>query len=136
MNGDVVLVATDFSMVAGHALEEGRRLAGRLGIGLELLHVREGFRGDVRWVPQAGELAWLGRAGLAFESVVVRSGTPWLEIVRYAQERLAEVVVVGTHGSTGFQPLALGTTASRLAILSPRPVVLVGPKAANGGGSG
>jgi nucleotide-binding universal stress UspA family protein len=68
--------------------------------------------------------------------VVVRSGTPWLEIVRYAQERPAEVVVVGTHGSTGFQPLSLGATAGRLAILSPRPVLLVGPKTRNGGGAG
>jgi nucleotide-binding universal stress UspA family protein len=133
VNG-VVVVATDFSAVAAQALDEGRRLAGRLGVGVELLHVKEGFRGEQEWTPRAGDLAWLGRAGIAPEAVVVRSGTPWLEIVRYAQERKAEMVIVGTHGTTGFQPLTLGATAARLAILSPRPVVLVGAKTSNGGG--
>lgn len=131
---EVVLVATDFSAVAAQALEEGTRLAGRLGCVVEILHVREGFRGGRGWDPQSADLDWLGRAGIAPESVVVRSGTPWLEIVRYAHERQAEMVVAGTHGTTGFQPLTLGGTASRLAILSPRPVMLVGAKTSNGAG--
>lgn len=120
-------MGTDFSEVAARALEEGRRLARRLGLRVELLHVREGIGGDDGWVPGPAELGWLERVGLDPEAVAVRSGTPWLEIVRYARERPAGTVVVGTHGSTGFQPISLGGTASRLAIRSPRPVLLVGP---------
>ena len=129
---EVVVVATDFSSVSAQALEVGRKLAERLSVPLELLHVREGLVRHSDWTPREDEEEWLRRAGVVLADVVVRSGTPWLEIVRYAQERPAEVVVVGTHGSTGFQPLSLGSTASRLAILSPRPVLLVGPKTRNG----
>jgi nucleotide-binding universal stress UspA family protein len=133
---EVVVVATDFSSVAAQALEVGRRLAERLMIPLELLHVREGLGRRSPWAPDADEEEWLHGAGLTQDQVVLRSGTPWLEIVRYAQERPAEVVVLGTHGSTGFQPLSLGATAGRLAILSPRPVLLVGPKTRNGNSAG
>lgn len=131
---DAVVVATDFSSVAAQALDVGRGLAARLGLPLELIHVQEGLRAARSWTPDAAQKAWLESVGLAAEMVVVRAGTPWLEIVRYAQERPADVVVVGTHGSTGFQPLSLGATAGRLAILSPRPVLLVGPKNQNGQG--
>ena len=133
---EVVVVATDFSSISTQALEVGKRFSERLGIPLELLHVREGLRPPSDWVPAEGEREWLRAAGFRPDSVVVRTGTPWLEIVRYAQERPAEVVVVGTHGSTGFQPLSLGATAGRLAILSPRPVMLVGPKTRNGSSGG
>lgn len=132
---DVVVVATDFSGIAAQAFEVGSRISERLGCGLELLHVREGLPRTSTWKPSQEEHAWLFAAGVLHSAVVVRSGTPWLEIVRYAQERPAELIVVGTHGSTGFQPLSLGATAGRLAILSPRPVLLVGPKTRNGGGS-
>jgi len=132
VSGEVVLVGTDFSAVSVHALDEGRRLAARLGLPLELLHVREGFRREGSWSPGSHEASWLTEVGLSPEEVVVRTGTPWLELVRYAQERPANVVVVGTHGCTGFQPLSLGGTSARLAILSPCPVVLIGPKSRNG----
>jgi nucleotide-binding universal stress UspA family protein len=128
-----VLVGTDFSPIAARALEEGRRLAGRLGMDIEVLHVREGSRRSLPWAPDPAVGSWLQGAGVPTDALVVRSGTPWLEIVRYAQERPTGMVVVGTHGATGYQPLALGATAARLAIMSPRPVVLVGPKATNGG---
>jgi len=129
---EVVLVGTDFSAVSVQALDEGRRLAARFRLPLELLHVRDGFRREGNWIPGSGEALWLREVGLSPEDVVIRTGTPWLELVRYAQERPASVVVVGTHGSTGFQPLSLGGTSARLAILSPCPVVLIGPKSRNG----
>jgi nucleotide-binding universal stress UspA family protein len=132
-NEEVVLVGTDFSALAAQALEEGRRLAARLGLVIELLHVREGLRRNGTWTPEPAQEQWLRAAGIPTEAVVVRSGIPWLEIVRYTHERPTGMVVVGTHGSTGFQPVALGGTAARLAIMSPRPVVLIGPKALNGG---
>ena len=132
INNQVVLVGVDFSGTAANALDEARRLAERMHLRVELLHVLEGFRREPSWTPTPSDVAWLRGAGLTPDAVVVRSGTPWLEIVRYAEDRPADLVVIGTHGRTGFQPISLGGTASRLAILSPRPVVLVSPKAKNG----
>ena len=51
-----------------------------------------------------------------------------MELVRVAGERGAQMIVVGTHGRSGFQPVALGSTAARLALLSPRPTLLVGSR--------
>jgi nucleotide-binding universal stress UspA family protein len=45
--------------------------------------------------------------------------------VRYAHEIMPAMIVVGSHGTSGFQPLSLGSTAARLAVLSPFPVLVV-----------
>jgi nucleotide-binding universal stress UspA family protein len=70
--------------------------------------------------------SWLEAIGVPASAVTVRRGTPWVELVRVAEDRGAKVIVVGTHGRSGFQPIALGSTATRIALLSPRPTVLVG----------
>ena len=61
--------------------------------------------------------------------VRTRSGVPWVEVARRARESGAVLVVVGSHGGSGFQPLALGSTAVKLALQAPCPVVVVGPRA-------
>ena len=121
----MILTGIDFSDTSGHALRHAHELAGRLGTGVEVVHVREGFR-QRPWSPSSEEEDWLAAAGLPLETLRLREGTPWVELVRVATEREAELIVVGTHGRTGFQSVQLGTTASRLALLSPRPVLLVG----------
>ena len=121
----LILTGIDFSDTSGYALRHAHELAGRLGTGVEVVHVREGFR-QRPWSPSPEEELWLDAAGLTVETIGLREGTPWVELVRAATEREAELIVVGTHGRTGFQPVQLGSTASRLALLSPRPVLLVG----------
>jgi nucleotide-binding universal stress UspA family protein len=68
---------------------------------------------------------WLQSSGVEKESLVVRSGFPWVELVRYAHESQPLMIVVGSHGTSGFQPLALGSTAGRMGVLSPFPVLVV-----------
>ena len=59
--------------------------------------------------------------------IILRSGRPWAELARAADEIDATALVIGTHGASGYQPISLGCTARRLPLLASRPVVLVGP---------
>jgi nucleotide-binding universal stress UspA family protein len=122
-----ILVGVDFSDGSARALAEARGLSARVGGELVGLHVEESFgRRDSDDGAGRAELAELAeRAGLATGSLVVRRGFAWMELVRYAREIEPMVIVVGSHGSSGFQPLALGSTAARLGVLSPYPVLVV-----------
>jgi nucleotide-binding universal stress UspA family protein len=119
-----ILVGVDFSEGSVRALAEARGLADRLGGELVGLHVEESFgrRGSDDGSRRA-ELA--ERVGLRPADLMVRRGFAWMELVRYAREIEPMVIVVGSHGASGFQPLALGSTAARLGVLSPYPVLVV-----------
>jgi nucleotide-binding universal stress UspA family protein len=48
-----------------------------------------------------------------------RSGAPAAEIVRFAAEREADLIVVGTHGRTGLKRLVLGSVAEEVVRTAP-----------------
>jgi nucleotide-binding universal stress UspA family protein len=120
----VVIVGTDFSAPAAAAVEKARLLARRLDEEVEIVHVSQCVDPE-RWEPGAAEREWLDAIGEPAERVTIRRGTPWVELVRIAEERQASMIVVGSHGRSGFQPVALGATVARLALLSSRPTLLV-----------
>jgi nucleotide-binding universal stress UspA family protein len=123
-----ILVGTDFSAGAAAALAEARRIAAPLGLELAVVHVVEGY-GAGTWRAGGEAERWLADGAVRLDDLVVRSGLPWIELVREAERTGAAMLVVGSHGRSGFQPVALGSTATRLGILSPRPVLLVNPRA-------
>ncbi len=59
---------------------------------------------------------------------VLRTGTPFLEIVKYAADQDIDVIVVGTHGRSGLTHMLLGSTAERIVRKAPCPVLTVHPK--------
>jgi nucleotide-binding universal stress UspA family protein len=124
-----VVVGTDFSEVAGKALAEAKRLAGLLGVGLAVVHVVEGAAGEA-WEESEAAAAWLTAADLRPEDLVVRFGKPWVELARYAGETFPTLVFVGSHGTSGYQPLTIGSTASRVTLHARCPVVVVSPRLA------
>ncbi|MEX0893619.1 MAG: universal stress protein [Gemmatimonadota bacterium] len=122
--GSAVVVGTDFSAAAARAMAEARSLAQRLGAPLQVVHVADGFH--VRsWEPLVDNAQWLAEAGIPPESVVVRYGVPWVELVRHAEQDRSLLLVAGSHGASGSHSMALGTTASRLATQARCPVLLV-----------
>jgi nucleotide-binding universal stress UspA family protein len=127
----MVIVGTDFSTTAASAVDRARTLAKCLRRDIEIVHVRQPPRLGA-WLPDAAEREWLMSIGELASRITIRTGTPWVELVRVAEEREALIIVVGTHGRTGGQSLALGTTAARLALLSTRPTVLVGESCVGG----
>lgn len=130
MRAGRVVVGVDFSAPAGRAVREARHLAGRLGYGMQLVHVRED-RADEPWTPDEVARQWMAREGVTSHDVTTRAGIPWVELIRLTESD-AELLVLGTHGRSGSQPLALGTTASRVVLASTRPVLLVGEREAHG----
>lgn len=52
-------------------------------------------------------------------------GLPHEKIAQAARSKKADLVVVGTHGRTGFSRLFLGSVASRVLTISPCPVLTV-----------
>jgi len=121
LRGGAILVASDYSEAAAHAYDEARLLAEELDAPLEIIHVIEGWPG----VRREGEADWADRMQIDRATVVTREGTPWMEILARAEEISARLVVVGSHGESGYQPLATGTTTARLLTHANRPVMVV-----------
>lgn len=51
---------------------------------------------------------------LADVTAFFRTGEPAVEVVRFADEENADLIVLGTHGWTGFKHLLLGSTAENV----------------------
>lgn len=123
MAASTVLVGIDFSEPSGRALDEGRSLAAITSARMDVVHVAPA---DGGWSVGPEEGAWLTSHGVDPRTVVVRRGTPWVELSRHADKAEAEFIVVGSHGGGGYQPLSLGSTALRLTLAATRPVLVVG----------
>jgi nucleotide-binding universal stress UspA family protein len=139
-----ILVPTDFSESARHALLYGTSFAREYQGELVLLHVVEnltvGYASDLFPVPMAevfdeisgyakAELAKLGaevkEKGIAVRELVVQ-GKPSAEIVRVAREETADMIVLGTHGKGMLDKALFGSTAERVIRRAPCPVLTVG----------
>ncbi len=59
-----------------------------------------------------------------YECLVVQ-GTPFLEILRTAKEKNADLIIVGTHGRTGLDHVLFGSTAEKVVRRAPCPVLSV-----------
>jgi len=138
-----ILVPIDFSNGSLMALEYAVALAHQLQSKLILLHIVEPSihqDSDFRVSPPSSEanqmLVEAGRKrlvalaekrialGLQVEALV-RMGHPHSEIPDTARAMAAEMIVVGTHGSTGLEHLVLGSTAERIVRHAPCPVLTV-----------
>ncbi len=140
-----ILFPTDFSENSESALRWAIELAQAFGAELIILHVVNsstiGYPSLERGVPidiqsilatiqesvnQSLEI--LGKkceeSGLSVQTVS-RLGFPAQEIVRVAQESRAGLIVMGTHGWTGFKHLILGSTAENVVRTAACPVLTV-----------
>jgi len=147
MNIKRIVIATDFSEVSLLAVEAGAQLARESGADLVLVHVMEFPAGaDVAaetlygsveelyeqqlhrlemWLPQN-----LGENVVAERAILRGLGTPARQIADFAQQRDADLIVVGTHGRKGLGRLVMGSTAEGLLRWAPCQVLVVKPKVA------
>jgi len=58
-------------------------------------------------------------------TIVVRIGSPPVEIARYAEEASAELIIMPSHGRTGLQHFALGSVAERVIRMAHCPVLVL-----------
>lgn len=127
MSDGCVLVGTDFSAGSTAALKEARRLAERLRCGVRVMHVVES-EPATGWEPSDDARSWLRAVALDEATLDVRFGSAWIELARYADACSPTFLVIGSHGASGYQPVAMGTTAQRLSLTARHPVLLVGAR--------
>jgi len=138
-----VLVPTDFSESAHHALTYGTSFAREYKAHLVLLHVVEnltvGYASDLFPVPMAEvfqEISGYARAELAKLAAEVREkgvevedqvvqGKPSAEIVRFAENNAIDMIVLGTHGKGMLDQALFGSTTERVVRRAPCPVLTV-----------
>lgn len=65
--------------------------------------------------------------GLSIERIVAR-GRPYEEIVRIADKKDVDLIVMGSHGRTGIGHVIFGSVAMRVLRRSTRPVLIIRPK--------
>jgi nucleotide-binding universal stress UspA family protein len=58
---------------------------------------------------------------------VILKGAPFLEIIRFARENDVDLIIIGTHGRSGFQQIIFGSTAEKVVRKAPCPVLSVKP---------
>ena len=71
------------------------------------------------------ELVTQVRAEYEDVSGAVRIGSAFLEIIQYAKEVQADLIVVGTHGRTGLKHMIIGSVAEKVVRKAPCPVLSV-----------
>jgi len=139
-----VLYASDFSKSSAAAFARALAIARANRAELVLVHVllppAMFLEESVLSARSLGELREQARRGAADRlaslmaratrrrvraTVVVREGLPADEIVAEARRRRADLIVVGTHGRSGFRRFVLGSIAARVVALARCPVLTV-----------
>ena len=138
-----ILVPTDFSDSARHALTYGTSFAREYKAELLLLHVVETvaapYASDLFPVPMAEVFEEMsGYAKSELEKLVaeakgrgvsarfqVAQGKPSLEIMRVAREESVDMIVLGTHGKGVLDQALFGSTTERVVRKAPCPVLCV-----------
>jgi nucleotide-binding universal stress UspA family protein len=136
-----ILVPTDFSEGACHALRYGISFAREYKAEVLLLHVVESvaapYASDLFPVPMAEvfqEISAIAKKELAALVAEVRShgiearehvvqGKPSTEIVRIAREDAVDMIIMGTHGRGVLDHALFGSTTERVVRKAPCPVL-------------
>jgi len=121
-----ILVATDFSDEAEAAVRVAIDQARRLGARLHIFHVLSS--GEVDVTRLLADATALGGPDVPV-TVASTSGDPATEILRYARAHAIDLIVVGTHGRSGFSRALLGSVADRVLRGAACPVLAVPSRA-------
>jgi nucleotide-binding universal stress UspA family protein len=142
-----ILLATDFSDASAAAAAYARVLADAFSGSIHVLHVLEDLAAHA-WTTEVYVAALPGvheemerQARERLEAVfspeeraryrvttVLRTGSPFVEIVRYAREESMDLIVLGTHGRGPIAHMLLGSVAERVVRKAHCPVLTVRPE--------
>ena len=137
-----ILVPTDFSEHADRALDYAIDWGRQLNAHLTLLHV-------IQSLPEAGIDMGSGLSAAHLETleaelvqhmqgylqrvedagvegdIVMAHGVPFDKTLEIVKARQIDLIIMGSHGRTGFSHLLLGSMAEKLVRLAPCPVLVV-----------
>jgi nucleotide-binding universal stress UspA family protein len=134
-----ILVPHDFSETSGAAMQYATELARMFGAQVHVLHVSDKARFEMDTeFPLGLDLSQEDAIRERLMKImsprdqrdltpkfVVRSGTPYLEIVRYAKDHAIDLIVMGTHGRGSVAHAVMGSVAERTVRFAPCPVLTV-----------
>jgi universal stress protein A len=138
-----ILVPTDFSKHSQNALNYAAAFAEKFAAHLYLLHIVQDLSlyvpeavAGVPPLPATAEFSAAVRDSLnkvihenkleRFSThAEVREGSPFYEIIRYARETDADLIIMGTHGRSGLAHVLLGSVAEKVVRKAPCPVLTV-----------
>jgi nucleotide-binding universal stress UspA family protein len=139
-----ILVPVDGSPTSGQAVREALKLAQILNAQLELVHVYKdiiylvdkdyiNYEELQRTVRYCGEKilteaeAIVKAAGMEAETRLIQASSERVAhlLLAEAERWQAELIVIGTHGHTGFSRLLLGSVAEGVVRAAPIPVLLI-----------
>lgn len=139
----VIVVPTDFSAASSAALDQAKELARKLGLGVALVHVIDesfyyvspvgvppvpaNYVSDLerKLLEHLESLAASVReSGVPCEAVV-RRGQSAPQVLAYLDETNPAMVIMGTHGRTGWKHALLGSVAERVVQRAYCPVLVV-----------
>jgi len=140
-----ILVPTDFSVFSDKALATAQDIAKKFNSRIYLLHVvDEGLHecADQYCVDPAvvkalkedsvkgareklqGEFSRIHEDGAEAE-FSIRQGTPYEEILKEQAEKKIDLIVIGSHGRTGFLSHLIGSVAEKVTRSASCPVLLI-----------
>jgi nucleotide-binding universal stress UspA family protein len=139
-----VLLATDFSPTSDSAVPYATAICRRFGGTLHTAHVLSDtsvimMTGGVDYVSMATlyddaiaeAKEKLGETAQAYEGIrhfeYVRQGQVWKSLAAIVEESHIDLIILGTHGRTGFGKLLLGSVAEDILRHAPCPVLTIGP---------
>ena len=140
-----ILAPVDFSPASENGFNYALRCAEEFGAELTLLHVLEPLP-SARFAAIPGAIAFPEIDFAAAEGKLcqmaavrrpgnarrlhwkVRTGVPSHEIVEAARETDVDLIVIATHGYTGWKHFCIGSTAERVVRAAPCPVLVVREK--------
>ncbi|MCF7808963.1 MAG: universal stress protein [Candidatus Marinimicrobia bacterium] len=143
MNFEKILVPTDFSESARYALPFAVDLAKKYGAKIHLLHVVEPIAVpvDFAWGTYSYpdiEKQLSGYVENTLDTIVkedipkdltvqqsILHGKSWREIITFAKENELDLIVMATHGLSGFSHALYGSTAEKVIRKAPCPVLTI-----------
>jgi nucleotide-binding universal stress UspA family protein len=139
-----ILFATDFSTTSEAALPYATSICRHFGSTLHAVHVLS----DANVLMMTGGVDYVGIGTIYEEAhtdakekldemvarsadipshIYIRHGQVWANLASIVEENNVGLIVVGTHGRTGFGKLLLGSVAEDILRHAPCPVLTVGP---------
>jgi nucleotide-binding universal stress UspA family protein len=139
-----ILVPTDLSPLSMVALEYANSIADTYDAKVYLVYVCENvpsikkqkkspqivenFKEFKKKIREELKKIAIEKLNLADEvDIVILEGNPYKEIIRFTVENDVGLIVVASHGRTGFSHLLLGSVAEKIVRYSPVPVLTVKP---------
>ena len=137
-----ILVPHDTSDAADHALYHAKQLAKQFGAKVTLVSVISANPAtshaqmiQMHWVYEDQVRSYLlsardelQREGISADCYVIDHNLVAEAIIEYANSGSIDLVVMGTHGRTGFNRLWLGSVADKVRHQVDKPLLLVQPK--------